>query len=432
MIVKKITSILFACLLAFSCFSLSASAKTLYISELTIAVGEEAAATLEKNGYNILFQRMNLITDDEAPTYLAYKKGGTAVTDIIVSGSKAQTISYKSVTYNLVSGTSLNNGTDGAPLYLYYTKDTKAGDGISSLETVSGFSNKDEIIPLLNDGSSPVRTTDGKLANLDKGIENCQLYLIKKSAESVKPYVSDIHIVSGKSKSEAVIAAANSGCDYYLDYDMNKLDGYTFVAYQRTSDKADAVTSFTVKGSDVNIEKKEGSSSALLGISESRLFEGNFTLGIWTEMFMHTSASVSRNAPAYTTLLSSKEECTCVPVESAKQLFAIYLGKLVASEPATEAEETSVVTEEAESTEEADDTYKADNADATDEIFDIEKEEETTTVAETEDENAEMSIASVFGSGKVLSIVIIAVAAIALLIGLKFIVERKKRNEKNS
>ncbi len=429
MIVKKLTSVLFVCLLAFSCFSLSASAKTLYISELTVAVGEDAAATLEKNGYNILFQRMNLITDDEAPTFLAYKKGGTAVTDIIVSGTKAQTISYKSVTYNLVSGTSLNNGTDGAPLYLYYTKDAKAGDGISSLETVSGFSNKDEIIPLLNDGSSPVRTADGKLANLDKGIENCQLYLIKKSAESVRPYISDVRIVSGKSKSEAVIAAANSGCDYYLDYDMNKLDGYTFVAYQRTAKKEDAVTSFTVKGSDVNIEKKEGSKSALLGIYESRLFEDDFALGSWAQMFMRTSDAVSRNAPAYKNLLSSKDECSCVSVGAGKPLFAVYLGKQDAAEPATEAEETSVITEE---TEEVDDTYKADDTNATDEIFDIEKEEETTTVAEVEGEEAEMSVSSVLGNGKVLSIVIIAVAVIALLIGLKFIVERKKRNEKNS
>ena len=339
-----------------------------------------------------------------------------AYTDIIVSDSKAKTITSGSLTYYLVSEISLNNGTGGAPIYLYFTKDTKAGGGISSLDTVSGFSDKDEIIPILNDGSSPVRTQNGKLANFDKGIENCELYLIKNSEESVRPYISDIRIVSGKSKSEAVIAAADSGCDFYLAYNLNKSDGFTLVAYQRTSDKADAVTDFRLNGSELSIEKNKDSAKFLLDISDSLIFENKFTLSDWAELFISTSKSVSDDAAAYKPLSESKDECSCVSVGTSFPLFAVYLGKTENQEQAVKTEEPTEVQSKA--------------SDATDDLLDIDKEEETSEVDVSE--SSEMTISSVLGNGNIRNIAIFSIVIIAVLICVRLIMKGKKHNEKDN
>lgn len=439
-----------------SCFTFSVAAKPLYISELVVISGKEKVSEFEKKGYNILFQRMNLVTDEDSVVYLAYKKGGTAITDMVVSESKAKTLTLESVTYNLVSEISLNEGTEGTPIYLYCTKDEKAGKGISLIDTVSGFSDRDEIIPLLNDGSSPVRTSDGRLANLDQGINNCQLYLVKYSGEDVRPYISDLRIVSGKSKREAVVAAANSGCDFYLDNNLSESDSFSVVAYQRTSDKNEAVTDFILNGTNITVEKNKDSTGFLIDIAESQLFKENFTVSDWAPLFVSASKTMSKNNQQYMALVNNKELCCCVPAGKDLSFYALYLGtyggKNVSEDPTgavseevseneettdevlnIEKEEQTPVAEESENEEEPTEAVSeegTDNEEATDEVLNIEKEEQMPV--EEEPEHEKNTVSTVLGNGNIWFIVIFSIIIIVLLICLKFIKKGKKRNEKNT
>ncbi len=394
-------------IIAASCF-VSAGAKKAYVSEVTLATGENAMTTLESKGYSVLFQGLNLVTSDGATVYLGYKKGTEAITGFIVSTQKSSTIIYGGVSYKAVSSVSLNEGTDGTPIYLYFTKDASAGDGITSLDTVSGFTEQDEVVSLRNDGSSPVRMNDGTLANLDKGLDGNELYLLMYRSSSVKRYISDAYIVSGSSKAEAINSAASKGCDYYLDKDMSSGNTVTYIAYRRTADKSQAITKLTVNGSELTADKDKQSGSYLMDISSSRLFNDSFTTGDWASVYASYDKSVSKSSADYKALLSSKDACSCVLTGNAG-IYAIYEGTV-----------TSTVKEEVTTTE------AVTAEEATDEYFDIDKTV-TTTVA---DENAEgKSAASAISKGSIIAISCFAVVIILILIGA-VIYRRKGRRKK--
>ncbi len=394
--------------IAASCF-VSAGAKKAYISEVTIATGEDAITTLESKGYSVLFQGMNLVSSDGATVYLGYKKGTEAITDFVVSTQKSNTITYGGVSYKSVSSVSLNEGTSGTPIYLYFTKDASAGDKITSLDTVSGFTEKDEVVSLRNDGSSPVRMNDGTLANLDKGIDGNELYLLMYRSSSVKRYISDAYIVSGSSKAEAVNSAASKGCDYYLEHDMSTGDTVTYIAYQRTADKNQAITKLEVNDSKLTADKDKQSVAYLMDISSSKLFNDNFTVGDWGAVYASGNKSISRNSDDYKALLSSKDACSCV-LTGNSGIYAIYEGSV-----------TSTVKEEVTTTE------AATAEDATDEYYDIDKSVTTTVV----DENPEGSVsASAFSKGNVITICIF-LAVIFLIVIVIFIYRKKGRGKKN-
>ncbi len=396
--------------------SVCAYAKESYISEVTLASGTNAREKLEKGGYTVLFQGMNLVTgeNEESLVVLGYKKGSNAITDFLVSTQKESTVTYAGRTYQPVSGTSLNNGTDGTALYLYYTRDAAAGDGIVSLDTVSGFTDKDQVVPLKNDGSSPVRTDGGKLANLDQGISGQALYLLMYRDGTVRPYISNACMVTAGSKAKAVQAVASKGCDYYLESDLSdSKNQVTYIGYQRTDDKAQAINRIAVSGDELKCTKNQDTGAYLMDISGAKLFDKSFTLGQWAGVYAAGDRSVSKTSAAYKALAASKDACSCTAVENAK-VYAVYLGSLkAAAETATDAEITA-----AESTT---------GADATDARMDIEKEE--TDAETTESGNDSDKTASVFNSGNIRTIVIFTVVIVMVLAGI--LIYRKKGGMKN-
>lgn len=295
-------------LVATGSFAVCAHAQTSCISEVTIAVGTEGRASLENSGYTVLFQSMNLVSSDEsAMVYLGYKKGSSGITGLLVSTQSTGSIVYEDCTYQLVSGTNLNNGVGGTPLYLYYTKDSAAGSEITSLDTVSGLTSTDEVIALRNDGSAPVRMDDGSLANLDSGISNSEIYLLMYRSENIKRYISNACIVTAGSKKEAVNQAASQGCDYYLDSDIGGSGAVSYIAYQRTSDVSKAITKFSIVDSQAQIEKDELSTVHLLDITSGKLFGDIFSLGDWAGVYASYDRSVSRSSSQYKALLNSTD-----------------------------------------------------------------------------------------------------------------------------
>ncbi len=390
---------------------IGAAAKKAYISEITIAAGEDALTTLESKGYSVLFQGMNLVTSNGTTVYLGYKKGTTAITDLVVSTQQSSTITYGNISYKSVSSISLNEGTDGTPIYLYYTNDSAAGGKITSLDTVSGFTEQDEVVSLRNDGSSPVRMNDGTLANLDKGIDGNELYLLMYRSSEIKQYISDACVVTGSTKAEAINSAASKGCDYYLDKDMSSGNTVTYIAFQRTSDKNNAITKLEFDGSKVSVDKSKQTSSYLLDISSEKLFNGSFTIGDWAGVYASYNKSVSKSSNEYKALLNSTVNCSCI-LAGSSGIYALYEGDVKST---VKPEETTTA-EEATTGEEV-----------TDEYFDIDKTV-TTTVA---DENAEgKSTASAISKGSIIAISCFSVVIILILIGA--VIYRKKGRRKKA
>ncbi len=395
-----------------SCFSVCAFAKASYISEVALASGSGATEKLENSGYTVLFQGMNLMTgDDDSMVYLGYKKGSSAITNFIVSSKAESSITYQGCTYNAVSDINLNNGTNGTALYLYSTKDSTAGNGITKLDTVSGFSDKDKVLSLKNDGSSPVRTDDDKLANFDDGIENSELYLLMYRDSSIRQYISNACIVTADSKANAVNEAASNGCDYYVDADLSDdNDKVVYIAYQRTADKSQAINAVSISGEELNITKGENTGGYLIDLASSRLFKENFSLGDWAGVYAAMDKCVTKTSKEYQALANSTEACSCVYTGDLN-IYASYIGTVqaVAEDPQNTEETTA-------------------QGEATDEFYDIEKEE-TTTAAQDESEESDKT-ASVFGSGAIKTIAIFAGVIIVVSVVIFAIKKGKKKNGK--
>lgn len=206
--------------------------ETRYLTGISVASGSDAGAQLEEQGYTSFPQQMNLDTladsvtvetvSGEASVLLGYQTGAQedAITDLIVSTEKTEEKVDGDLHYELASEVSLNEGTDGTPLYLYYTKDVEAGSGIVDLSFyVSGqteYQQSDAGKPILdNDGAEPVRMEDGSPANLEDGRADLELYVCMIRAELYLPYVSEIVAIDGSDDETVARQAVEHGCNYY-------------------------------------------------------------------------------------------------------------------------------------------------------------------------------------------------------------------------
>ena len=431
----KTICILLLALVAAGSLYVCACANTSYISDITIASGEKGREHLENKGYTVLFQGMNMVTDNNSAVFIGYKTGSDAVTDLVVSTKRSDSVTYDGCKYQLVSNTSLNKGTDGTPIYLYYTKDSSAGGKITSLDTVSGFSDTDEVVSLRNDGSAPVRMSDGTVANLDKGVSNSQIYLLMYRRASIEKYISNVCLVTGSTKAKAINKAASRGCDYYLDKDIGGSSEIAYIAYQRTSDKSKAITNFTFNDSEVSFDRDGDSGTRLIDITYGRLFEKSFELGEWAGVYASHDKSVT-SLSQYDTLENSSQEGSCVFAGS-KKIYAVYEGKF-ASE-ADDEEEASEEDVSAEETETSEDELAAEDAEgeAVDEFYDIDKtDEELATEEQTEEETAETetltesvsdAVASVINGGNIAIILCFAIIIALAVVGTSIYKRNKKR-----
>ncbi len=397
---------------------INAAAGEACISEISIASGADSRTRLESAGYTVLFQGMNLFSEGGSTVTLGYKKGGSAITGLVVSEKYADSITYSGCTFFPVSGTSLNEGTDGDPIYLYYTKDSAAGNGITSLDTVSGFTDREEVVSLRNDGSFPVLMNDGTLANLDRGISNSELYLLVYRSGKIRAYIAEAYIVKGSTKAEAINSAASKGCDYYLDYDMSESDEISYIAYRRTADKSEAITKISISGSELSFEKDKNSGAYLIDISNYKLFAKAFELGSWAGIYAVYDKTISKTSDEYRALSKSTVRGSCV-LAGDTGIYAVYEGTVEGS-----VEETA----------EPEQTSSSAIGSETDAFYNIDKSTDTAGKQTSTDDDGGKSAASVISGGNVVAIICFSIVIAAAIICAFIIVKRKPQSggeEKN-
>ena len=167
-----------------------AAASSPCISEITVMSGKNAVEDLEEDGYTVVRQNLNGSPDAEERIYMGYKTGDDAVTGLLVSSEYVSSLTYGGTEFTPVSDINLNDGTDGSPVYLYYTKDGAAGSGVTALETFTRSPYfRDEFSALFGEDEYPVPNTDGNAADLDDGIDGYELYLFIKCENMDPAYV---------------------------------------------------------------------------------------------------------------------------------------------------------------------------------------------------------------------------------------------------
>ncbi len=460
----KWAGLLFVALAILIGFSTDARANQTYISQVTIKAGANAKENLEKSGYTVLFQGMNLVSDpsDGSMVYLGYKKGTSGITDLLISSKKQSSLTYQGSTYKLVSPVSLNKGTGASAIYLYWTKSARAGEPILTLDTEAGFSSKDKVLALKNDGSVPVRTEEGKLANLDQGLSGHQLYLRMYKDDGVKRYISDAAIVSASTKAQAISLAVSKGFDYYLETDLSSNKSkVTYLAYQRSDDKSKAINKIKLKDGKIKITREESLGSYLIDLSSGQMFDDDFQLGQWAGVYAAFHKNISKTSKAYKSLEKSKDKCTCVSAGE-KKLYASYLGKIKESkkeeaasqekdrkddtestsetvketEKENEIEPTKEETDTPEETLEEDGSQEQETAEeseeVTDEFYDLDKSEteEETEQNQEEEEVLNDKTASIFSSGNIKIIILFLALILIVIVGITTYKKGKKKNEK--
>lgn len=317
------------------------------ISELAVAVGQDGIAQLQEEGFTVMMRP--LCEGGEA--YLAYKCGGAPITGIAL-GFGAGGLSMDGVGYDLVANVDVCAGVSDAR-YVYATHDKSVGTGVLCLKLESGGGHVDDVpFAIKNDGLSPVRDQDGRVAVLGAGVPT-YLYMLHKQV--CRPYISEARAVSGKDLQDAVLAAANLGYDYYYDTGLNTTTGdHVVLGYVRTKKAGDAITCVTARPAEQKTYKVGGVSFDLMGNvtlegeEPYRLFcttdplAGNpivdFTgsdvpvrstdvMGKWVDRTFVKFASASAGSEAkgeklYGELLASKEALTNVAVYEAKNTAA--------------------------------------------------------------------------------------------------------------
>lgn len=444
MIMKRLAATVSAVVIAMLGLTVAVDAKTVYLSELTVAVGEDSITTLEKQGYTVLFQGMNLVTEPDSAVYLGYKKGGTAITDIVVSDKKSSTITVGNITYALVSNVSLNQGTDGTPIYLYYTKVDKAGSGLAGIETATITEDSGSLDSLLNDGSTPVLDSDGKLANIEKGLSDGALYLKKIPAQAIKQYISRATLVTGTTRDEALLKVINNGYDCFLDESLGK-KSVTYLAYCRTAEKSDALTGlyladetsavegYTVSGTagDKKLFVRKGDEAPLLDVATYLIFEDSFTLADWSSLYFARLPSTGAKAfmlqdSNYKALLKNNTACSSIlsgVSESGASIYGIYCGKATAPKMISASEETTT----SQTTTQPITVAEAVEEDITDALIENEKSEEAVSEETTQLETDSM-VSSVLGKGNFVAVILLTVAVIAVVVILTILKKRRGQN----
>ncbi|MBQ7504784.1 MAG: hypothetical protein IJT79_05640 [Ruminococcus sp.] len=252
----RVASVLLAVLLAVvliapTTLSVSAANKR-FISELRVEAGEEAVAKLEKDGWSVMMVGLNSTADPDSQVYLAYKTNtGSPITGIVVASGGASCTDKDGVSYNRVSDVDVDKGLGGGAGCIYATYDKKAGSPLVGLDVLRGSNADDKVMyPITNDGAEIVRTPKGTPADLEKASSSDVIYLAQIRDKIVRPYISEIGVVTDSDKWNAVYTACERGFNYYVDGDIdNAKNTYTIIAYDRTADPKDAITNITAVSS---------------------------------------------------------------------------------------------------------------------------------------------------------------------------------------
>ncbi len=380
-----------------------------FITELRVEAGEEAAAKLEEEGWSVTMVGLNLTADPAAQVYLAYKiNTGSPITNVIVSPDVGDSYTDKDgVVYHCVSHVDVNEGIGGGAGCLYATNDASVGEPIVGIDVLRGNKEKGETLyPITNDGAQIVRTQDGAPADCEGSSGADAIYLAQIRDNMVRPYISEIGVITDSDKWNAVYTACERGYDYYVDGDIDESsDTYTIIGFERTADPAQAVTNITavsaatvqaledkqivddsakqsgqastaavtisgseyvrISGKPINGEepfyiyrtkdKNAGNPISML-YAEKPEQKQNFLFGTWASGYFFspgvtTAYTYSMNEDLYTTLWEDQTVCTKLPVR--------LLDSFASSNASVEPTAAETVAPEAAATEPASDEQAA-------------------------------------------------------------------------
>ena len=233
------------------------SNKKLYLSELAIRNGRDenqVISSLVEAGYSVINKDMNQSAAGDH-IYIGCKFTDDpydAITDVMTIHTKNKYSAY-SVTdekhlYRLVADVDLNKGAGGDYIYLYYTKDSRAGDPLLELYgTESVVDHSDSLYR----HQTVRRLWDFKYSDLNAGttIFTDSIYLVMKRAGSNGKYISDVMVVYGWSESGAKEKLKEAGYLEYVDKDLNDGTGssqWIYIGYKRTDDPEKAIRNLLV------------------------------------------------------------------------------------------------------------------------------------------------------------------------------------------
>ncbi|MGI6014483.1 MAG: hypothetical protein ACOX7K_09445 [Oscillospiraceae bacterium] len=217
-----------------------------FITELRVAAGEDAVATLEADGWSVTMVGLNVTPDPAAQVYLAFKQNtGAPITNVIASPDVGDTLTdSRGIVYTCVSHVDVDEGIEGSGGCLYATRDERAGAPLVGLDVIRGDSEGGDVLyPITNDGAEIVRTPSGAPADLENAGNTGVVYLAQIRDGLVRPYISEIGVVTDTDKWNAVYTACERGFNYYVEGDIDSsTDTYTIIAYDRTADPKSAIT----------------------------------------------------------------------------------------------------------------------------------------------------------------------------------------------
>ena len=336
-----------------------------FITELRVEAGEDAVNKLEKDGWSVTMVGLNVTADSENQVYLAYKfNTGSPITNVIVSSDVGDTYTDKDgISYKCVSHVDVDKGIGGGAGCLYATSDKRAGKPLVGLDVLRGNSKDENVMyPITNDGAEIVRTSKGTPADLERASKTDVVYLAQIRDGIVRPYISEIGVVTDKDKWNAIYTACERGYNYYVEGDIDdSSDTYTIIAYERTVEPKEALTNITAIPADtvksLEDEQKSNKSAKAISISDieyvrisskpikaendyyiyqtkdskagnpiSMLYvetlkeAQNFLFGTWANAYFFspgvtTAYTYSMNEDLYTTLWEDKTVCTKLPVQ---------------------------------------------------------------------------------------------------------------------
>ena len=422
-----------------------------FITELRLAAGEDAVAALEEDGWSVTMVGLNITTDSASQVYLAYKLNtGSPLTNVIVSPDVGDTCTDENgIVYKCMSHVDVDEGIGGKAGCLYATTDERAGSPLVGIDVLRSSSDSGKVLyPITNDGAEIVRTPKGVPADLEAASETDVVYLAQIRDGIVRPYISEIGVVTNTDKWNAVYTACERGYNYYVDGDLDdSTDTYTLICYERTADPAQAVTCITAvtadtvaaleKGKivDASSAQSEQVTAAAVSISgleyvrvsskpvsskkpyyiyrtkdtkagnpismlyvETAEETKNYLFGTWANEYFFsqgitTAYSYSMNEDIYNTLWEDQTVCTKLPV----RLLNSFSGNNTASETETSFVEPPAYVSEAEESAESRTASQEESKESTaaSETVSEESAKESTAASETvSEESAKESTAA--------------------------------------
>lgn len=231
--------------------------KAQYVSEINIESGDNKLgiiSSLVEKGYSVVNMDLNKKTAGDH-IYIGVKyteDESRAITNLLTLHQKKKHETY-SVTdekhiYELCEDIDLNKDAGGDYIYLYYTKDPRAGNPILEIYGTDSVKNQSDA---LYKHSTVRRLWDFEYANLNAGTTffTSDVYLVCKQKSNTGKYISDVCVEYGWSRSGAIDKLRKKGYYEYVDKDLNDGTGssqYIYLGYKRTDDPEKAIRNLMV------------------------------------------------------------------------------------------------------------------------------------------------------------------------------------------